>query len=78
MSVLSVTNLVTPEDLLAAMATETPAVCGKIHRLLLPSYFPNAEEGPALVAYLLRTSPSAGCAFCRSVPGNPGTRPSLC
>ena len=69
---LSVTDLVSPEDLLDALSTEAPSVSRRIQRLLLPSYFPNTEEGPSLVAYLLRTSPAAGHAFCRCLAGTSG------
>ena len=69
---LSVTDLVLPEDLLDALSMEAPSVSRRIQRLLLPSYFPNMEDGPSQVAYLLRTSPAAGQAFCRCLTGTSG------
>lgn len=69
---LSVTEIVSPEDLLHALAVETPLVANRLQKLLLPSYFPNAEEGPSLVAYLLRTRPAAGLAFCSTLCGAKG------
>eukprot|EP00887_Chlorella_sp_A99_P007770 scaffold20.g7770.t1 len=55
--------------LLDVMAGDAPAVSERIQRLLLPSYFPDLESGPALVAALLRTSPDAGKAFCQYLVG---------
>lgn len=71
-SALSVTSLVQPEALLAALAQEGPSVRRRLHRLLLPSYYPDAETGPATVAYLLRAAPAAGIAFCRCLQPGPG------
>ena len=73
-SALSVTQLVTPEDLLDSLALESSGISSRLQQLLLPSYFPNLEEGPSLVAYLLRQCPEAGKAFCRCLAGGlPGT-----
>lgn len=69
---LAVTDIASPEDLLHALGQEAPAVAARIQRLLLPSYFPNTEEGPALVAYLLRSRPAAGLAFCDFLCGAKG------
>lgn len=40
-------------------------VAARVHHLLAPSYVPNAQEGAARVAALLRSNPAAGRAFCR-------------
>lgn len=61
------------ETLVQAMATDSAQVAGRIQRLLLPSYFPGPEEGPALVAALLRQSPQAGRAFCQFLAGHQAT-----
>ncbi len=67
---MAVTDIASPEDLLSALGQESPAVAARIQRLLLPSYFPNIEDGPALVAYLLRSRPEAGLAFCDFLCGS--------
>jgi hypothetical protein len=66
---LSVTDLVSVESLLTALGSEPAAIARRVQRLLLPSYFPNTQDGPSLVAYLLRTCPAAGQAFCSRLPG---------
>lgn len=39
-------GVVPPEDLLEAIVSDrAPTVAGKISRMLLPSFFPNAQEG---------------------------------
>lgn len=62
-------RMVSVEKLLEVMAVDVPAVSGRIQQLLLPTYFPDAETGPALVAALLRTSPNAGKSFCLFLAG---------
>ncbi|PNH03936.1 Condensin-2 complex subunit G2 [Tetrabaena socialis] len=60
--------VVPPEALLEAVARDAePEVARKITQILVPSYFPNAQEGPVLVAALLRSQPAAGQAFCRQL-----------
>lgn len=68
-------DIVDVHKLLDVMTSDTPAVSERIQRLLLPSYFPDAETGPAMVAALLRASPEAGRAFCLYLAGAhmPGT-----
>ena len=57
---------VVPLDaLLQLMGSDAAVVTSKIQALLLPSYFPSLEEGPAFVVALLRQHPLAGAAFCR-------------
>ncbi|KXZ52217.1 hypothetical protein GPECTOR_10g848 [Gonium pectorale] len=59
-------GVVPPEQLLEAVAGDAePAVARKIARILIPSYFPNAQEGSARVGALLRAQPKAGLAFCQ-------------
>ena len=41
----------------------------RLQRLLQPSYYPGPDEGPALVAALLRQSPAAGATFCAALAG---------
>lgn len=55
--------------LLEAIASDVPSVCERIQKLLLPSYFPDVNNGPPLIAALLRTSPEAGRAFCCYLTG---------
>lgn len=62
-------DVVAPQRLLDVMASDVPPVSERIQRLLLPSYLPDLESGPALVAALLRTSPDAGRAFCQYLVG---------
>jgi hypothetical protein len=62
-------DVVGVQKLLEVMATDVPAVSERVQRLLLPSYFPDAAAGPALVAALLRASPHAGRAFCHYLAG---------
>ncbi|KAK9830117.1 hypothetical protein WJX72_009857 [[Myrmecia] bisecta] len=62
-------DIVALDTLLDVMATDAPPVSERIQRLLLPSYFPDVEEGPARVAALLRTCPEAGKAFCQFLVG---------
>ena len=69
---LSVTDIVAAEGLLSALGSEPPMVARRIQRLLLPAYFPNTQDGPSLVAYLLRSCPTAGLAFCTCLPGSNG------
>ena len=45
------------DALLAVMAEDSAPVAQRIHRLLLPSYFPGPEQGVVCVAALLRQSP---------------------
>lgn len=66
------TDLASAESLLAALGSEPPVVARRLQRLLLPSYFPNTQDGPSLVAYLLRSCPAAGLAFCTCLPGSNG------
>jgi hypothetical protein len=56
-------------QLLEVMASDVPAVSGRVQRLLLPSLLPDAEQGPALMAALLRSQPAAGRAFCAYLVG---------
>ncbi|KAL3138948.1 hypothetical protein ABBQ32_005760 [Trebouxia sp. C0010 RCD-2024] len=60
-------DIVDVEELLGAMAQDVPQVAHRIQKLLLPSYFPDGNEGPARVAALLRQNPPAGRAFCASL-----------
>lgn len=69
---MSVADIISPGDLLQAFGAEPPLVAGRLQRLLLPSYFPNSEDGPSLVAHLLRISPAAGVAFCTCLCGFKG------
>jgi len=62
-------EIVDIQKLLDVMSSDVPSVSGRIQRLLLPSYFPDAETGPAMVAALLRSSPPAGYAFCLYLAG---------
>ena len=50
--------------LLDAMSQDSPSVSTRIQSILVPSYFPNPEEGSARVAMLLKANPAAGQAFC--------------
>lgn len=64
---------VVPLDaLLQLMGSDVTAVSNKIQALLLPSYFPSLEEGPAYVVALLRQHPMAGAAFCRMLATDDG------
>ncbi|GIL49988.1 hypothetical protein Vafri_6095 [Volvox africanus] len=61
-------GVVPPEELLEVIAVEkNPAVTRKISKMLVPSYFPNAQEGSARLGALLRSKPEAGLAFCRNM-----------
>lgn len=62
-------SVVPVETLLEVMALDVAAVSERIQRLLLPTFFPNPEAGPAVVAALLRKSPAAGKAFCQYLAG---------
>ena len=61
--------MVPVEKLLDILAQDTAAVSERVQRLLLPTFFPNPESGPATLAHLLRTSPGAGRAFCQFLAG---------
>ncbi|KAG2435481.1 hypothetical protein HYH02_011776 [Chlamydomonas schloesseri] len=74
--VLAVTNcrdfkfweLIPPEALLEAVAADADeGVARKIVRLLLPSYFPNADSGATYMAALLRANPGAAQVLCRQL-----------
>ncbi len=67
-------ELVPLDALLQLIATDTNAVSSKIQALLLPSFFPNLEEGPAFVVALLRKHPMAGVAFCGLLAGEVSKR----
>ena len=54
---LSVVEVVPLDALLGALGSDARPVAERLHRLLLPSYFPGPEEGPACVAALLRHQP---------------------
>ena len=54
---LSVVEVVPLDVLLGALGSDALPVARRLHRLLLPSYFPGLEEGPACVAALLRQQP---------------------
>ena len=54
---LSVVEVVPLDALLGALGSDARPVAERLHRLLLPSYFPGPEEGPACVAALLRQQP---------------------
>ncbi len=54
---LSFVDVVPLDTLLDVLASDSPQVAQRVHRLLLPSYFPGPEDGPACVAALLRQSP---------------------
>ncbi|GIL77812.1 hypothetical protein Vretifemale_7305 [Volvox reticuliferus] len=61
-------GVVPPEELLEVIAVErNPAVTRKISKMLVPCYFPNAQEGSARLGALLRSKPEAGLAFCRNM-----------
>ena len=62
-------SIVDVQKLLEAMAADVPSVSTRIQQLLLPSFFPDAQMGPSLVAALLRSSPTAGKAFCLYLAG---------
>ncbi|GFR43490.1 hypothetical protein Agub_g4576 [Astrephomene gubernaculifera] len=74
---LPISSVVSLEHLLETLAVDAnPEVAGKIARILVPSYFPNAQEGAARLGALLRSKPEAGLAFCRHLvarflPSNP-------
>ncbi|WIA12344.1 hypothetical protein OEZ85_012395 [Tetradesmus obliquus] len=48
-----------------AAAPGSSSVAQKLHQLLVPSYFPNPQEGAARIAALLKENPAAGQSFCR-------------
>ncbi|KAL6746182.1 condensin II non structural maintenance of chromosomes subunit-domain-containing protein [Haematococcus lacustris] len=52
------------EMLLAVMSSDVPPVSQAIQQILVPSYFPNPEEGSLHVVNLLKAKPLAGQAFC--------------
>ena len=54
---LSVVEVVPLDGLLGALGSDGRPVAERLHRLLLPSYFPGPDEGPACVAALLRQQP---------------------
>jgi condensin-2 complex subunit G2 len=54
---LSFVDVVPLDALLGAMAEDAAPVAQRVHRLLLPSYFPGPAEGIACVAALLRQYP---------------------
>ncbi len=54
---LSFVDVVPLDTLLDVLATDSAPVAQRVHRLLLPSYFPGPEDGPACVAALLRQCP---------------------
>lgn len=60
---------VTLEDLLDSLAVETYEIAAKIQKVLIPTYFPDRETGPALVAELLQEKPEAGLAFLCNLAG---------
>lgn len=62
-------SVVPVEKLLDVLAQDVAPVSERIQRLLLPTFFPNADTGPALVAALLRKCPGAGKAFCQYLVG---------
>lgn len=66
---MSFAEVVPLEALLSALGTDAPPVAGRLQRLLLPSFLPGPEAGPACLAQLLRGSPSAGRAFCAFLAG---------
>lgn len=56
---------VVPLDVLVdVMAHDSASVSQRVQQVLLPSFFPGAEEGAARVSALLRKHPVAGRAFC--------------
>ena len=64
-----VTELGDPSDLLESLSKDTDKVGRKILRMLLSTYFPNPEDGPPIIAHLLRICPEAGQAFCKHLAG---------
>lgn len=54
---LSFVDVVPLDTLLEVLASDSPPVALRVHRLLVPSYFPGPVDGPACVAALLRQSP---------------------
>lgn len=72
---MSFAEVVPLEALLSALGTDAPPVAGRLQRLLLPSFLPGPEAGPACLAQLLRGSPSAGRAFCAFLAGGAGVCP---
>ncbi|BDA48499.1 Condensin-2 complex subunit G2 [Coccomyxa sp. Obi] len=69
---LSFVDVVPLDTLLNVLATDSAPVAQRVHRLLVPSYFPGPEDGPACVAALLRQCPEAGKAFCLQLAGSNG------
>ncbi|EFJ53143.1 hypothetical protein VOLCADRAFT_86123 [Volvox carteri f. nagariensis] len=71
-------GVVPPEELLEVIAVDkAPGVTRKISKMLVPSFFPNAQEGSARLGALLRSKPAAGLSFCRNMvarfyPRDPG------
>ncbi|CAG9461568.1 unnamed protein product [Pedinophyceae sp. YPF-701] len=59
------TDVVDVEALLETISRDAGVSGAAVQRLLLPSFWPSADEGPALVVGLLRHAPAAGVAFCR-------------
>ncbi|CAL8463631.1 g3165 [Coccomyxa elongata] len=69
---LSFVDVVPLDTLLDVLATDCAPVAQRVHRLLVPSYFPGPEDGPACVAALLRQCPEAGKVFCTQLAGSDG------
>lgn len=63
---LSFVDVVPLDTLLDVLATDSAPVAERVHRLLVPSYFPGPEDGPACVAALLRQCPEV----CFPSPGD--------
>ena len=74
---LSFTDMVPLDALLGALAADAPPVAARLQRLLLPSFLPGPEAGPACLAQLLRASPQAGRAFCACLAGEAGAMPCV-
>ena len=72
---MSFAEVVPLEALQSALGTDAPPVAGRLQRLLLPSFLPGPEAGPACLAQLLRGSPRAGRAFCAFLAGGAGVCP---
>ncbi|CAD7697938.1 unnamed protein product, partial [Ostreobium quekettii] len=60
-------DIVSVDVLIDMMAKDIQTVSKRIHSLLLPSLFPDLQQGPGIVAMLLRRSPSAGLRFCKAL-----------
>lgn len=62
-------SVVSVQDLLGVLASDGPEITRRVQELLLPSFVPDVESAPALLAALLRAQPDAGTKLCGYLAG---------